>query len=54
MAIDRHRSMFRQAPFYRAIAISSLDPRRPEARILLEQHLATAQMQRSGMRSIEA
>ena len=40
--------------FYRAIAISSLDLRRPEARILLEQHLATAQMQRSGMRSIEA
>ena len=40
--------------FYRAIAISSLDLRRPEARLLLEQHLATAQMQRTGMRSIEA
>ena len=40
--------------FYRAIAISSLDLRRPEALFLLEQHLATAQMQRSGMRSIEA
>ena len=40
--------------FYRAIAISSLDLRRPEARILLEHHLATAQMQRTGMRSIEA
>ena len=40
--------------FYRAIAISSLDLRRPEARLLLEQHLATAQMQRTGMHSIEA
>lgn len=40
--------------FYRAIAISSLDLRRPEARLLLGQHLATAQMQRTGMRSIEA
>ena len=40
--------------FYRAIAISSLDLRKPEARVLLEQYLATAQMQRSGMRSIEA
>ena len=40
--------------FYRAIAISSLDLRKPEARVLLEQYLTTAQMQRSGMRSIEA
>ena len=41
--------------FYRAIAISSLDLRRtrgPDS--CFNKHLATAQMQRSGMRSIEA
>ena len=39
---------------YRAVAISSLDLRRAEARIVLGQHLATAHMQRTAMRSFEA
>ena len=34
---------------YRAVAISTLDLRRPEARQLLVQHLATAEMQRTVM-----
>ncbi len=36
---------------YRAVSISTLDLRRPEARQVLAQLLATAQMQRSGMGS---
>ncbi|MSQ22271.1 MAG: hypothetical protein EXR53_03055 [Dehalococcoidia bacterium] len=36
---------------YRAVAVSTLDLRRPEARQVLAQLLATAQMQRTGMGS---
>ena len=38
---------------YRAIAISSLDLRRPEARVLLGELLQTAAMQRGGFESID-
>ena len=38
---------------YRAIAISSLDLRRPEARVLLGELLSTAAMQRGDFDSIE-
>ena len=38
---------------YRAIAISSLDLRKPEARVLLGQLLSTAAMQRGVFESIE-
>ncbi len=38
---------------YRAIAISSLDLRRPEARVLLGQLLSTAALQRGVFESIE-
>ena len=38
---------------YRAIAISSLDLRRPEARVLLGQLIQTALMQRSAFTSVE-
>ena len=38
---------------YRAISISTLDLRRPEARQVLARLLATADMQRTGMRSVE-
>ncbi|MDO8749927.1 MAG: hypothetical protein Q7K03_02110 [Dehalococcoidia bacterium] len=36
---------------YRAVAVSTLDLRRPEARQVLAQLLATAEMQRTGMGS---
>ena len=38
---------------YRAIAISSLDLRRPEARVLLGELLSTATMQRGAFDSVE-
>ena len=38
---------------YRAIGASSLDLRRPEARVVLEQLLATAALQRGAFRTLE-
>jgi len=38
---------------YRAIAISSLDLRRPEARVLLGELLTTAAMQRGGFETVD-
>ena len=38
---------------YRAIAVSSLDPRRPEARVLLGQLMRTAAMQRGAFNTVE-
>ena len=38
---------------YRAIAVSSLDPRRPEARAVLGQLMRTAAMQRGAFKTLE-
>ena len=50
---DEVRTQVATGVLYRAIAISSLDLRKPEARVLLGQLIQTALMQRSAFTSVE-